>query len=74
MSNPKPCNNNILNPDTAACHIPYESICLARWIKQYDEKKHNKYPCLELIQMKSKPHKGSLAACTSSLFLLGMLI
>jgi hypothetical protein len=24
--------------------------------------------------MKSKPHKGSLAACTSSLFLLGMLI
>jgi hypothetical protein len=39
MTDPKPCNNDICTPDTAACHITYDSICLAQWMKQYDEER-----------------------------------
>jgi len=39
ITDPKPCNNDFCTPDTAACHIPYDSICLAQWMKQNDEER-----------------------------------
>jgi hypothetical protein len=63
MTDPKACNNDLCTPDTAACHIPYDSICLAQWMKQYDEERQKKKtPGFGLIQMKSKLCKGSLEA------------
>jgi len=52
MTDQKQCNNDFCTPDTAACHIPYNSICLAQWMKQYDEERQKKKTTLALGSFK----------------------
>jgi len=40
----------------------HDSICLAQWMKQYDEERHKKKTGFGLSQMKSKLSKGYLEA------------
>lgn len=66
MNDPKPCNNDFCIPDTAACHSPYDSICLAQWMKQYNKERQKNTPALSSSKWKVNYIKV-FGSCTSSL-------